>query len=119
MKQNEIKADFNGMPPVKDQYDDNEKKLIAEVADKYEARPVAMAYGLKWQAVVAWKKHYGTQSKLKKTAVTLVIQYPDGHEITMTALLEKVGRVVTVYIRADECKAYWVLVEEHGAIELW
>lgn len=58
MEQNEVKAALNGLPPVKDQYDDNEKKLIAKVADKYGARPVATAYGLKWQAIVAWKKHY-------------------------------------------------------------
>ena len=122
IEQNEIKAGLNGLPPVKDQYNDNEKKLIVEAANKYGARPVATAYGLKWQTVVAWKKHHGNQSKLKtpkKPAAIVIIQSPYGHEITMTDLLERVGTADTVYIRADEGKAYWVRGEEHGAVDLW
>ena len=125
MEQNVIQTGLNGLPPVKEQYNENEKKLIAEAADKYGARPVATAYGLKWQAVVAWKKHYGTKAKQsvnqpKKSAARIVIQSQFGQEITMDKLLEKVGTAVdAVYIRADEGKAYWVQGEENGAVELW
>ena len=52
MEHKEIKAGLDGLPPLKDQYETKEKKLIAGAADKYGARTVAQAYGLKWQTVV-------------------------------------------------------------------
>ena len=48
MEQNEFQAGLNGLPTIKNQYNENEKKLIAEAADKYRTRTVANAYGLKW-----------------------------------------------------------------------
>ena len=142
----EIKAGLDGLPPIKDQYETKEKKLIAEAADKYGARKVAQAYGLKWQTVVAWKKHYGDKATMatmsafknaaKKSAVKLIIQSPAGQEVTIDELLERISKsaevvcasgateateaaVDTVYIRADEGKAYWVRETENGAVELW
>lgn len=135
-----------------------EKKLIAGAADKYGARTVAQAYGLKWQTVIAWKKHYGDKAAMvtmatmsalkngtKKSAVKIIIQSPAGQEVTVDELLEKIGKsagaagatgaasaagasganeatevaVDTVYIHADEGKAYWVREIENGAVELW
>lgn len=122
MKQNEIKTGFDGLPPIKDQYEPEEKKLIAQAADKYGTRPVAEAYGMKWQAIVAWKKYYGTQSQLKnpqKSEVKIVIQSSTMQEITVDEILAKVGEVDAVYIRADENAAYWVKGEEHGSVNLW
>ena len=79
----EIKAGLDGLPPVKDQYETEEKKLIAGAADKYGARKVAQVYGLKWQTVVAWKKHYGDKAAMgamvalknatKKSAIKVII----------------------------------------------
>ena len=140
MEYKEIKAGFDGLPPIKDQYETEEKKLIVGAANKYGARKVAQAYGLKWQTVVAWKKHYGDKAAMaalknatKKSAVKVIIQSSAGQEVTIDELLEKIGKsagasgaieateavVDTVYIRADEGKAYWVRETENGVVELW
>ena len=42
---------LNGLPPVKDQYDENEKKQIVEAAEEHDLKSVAKAYGLTWQKV--------------------------------------------------------------------
>lgn len=135
MEINKFQAGLNGLPPINNQYNENEKKLIAEAADNYGARNVANAYGLKWQTVVAWKKHYANKAKpnlkkRKKSEIRIVIQSPTGQEVIVNELLEKVSEaakavgatgtaVDTVYIRADEGKAYWVRENENGAVELW
>ena len=141
MEINKFQAELNGLPPIKNQYNENEKKLIAEAVDNYGARNVANAYGLKWQTLVAWKKHYANKAKpnikkWKKSEIRIVIQSPTGQEIIVNELLEKVseaakavgaigavgatGTVIdTVYIRADEGRAYWVRENENGAVELW
>ena len=42
-----------------------------------------------------------------------------GGEITVYAILARVGDVDTVYIRTDMNKAYWVKGTETGNIDLW
>ena len=42
MEHKEMKAGLDGLPPVKDQYETEEKKLIAEAADKYGARSTGL-----------------------------------------------------------------------------
>lgn len=49
----------------------------------------------------------------------VVIQSPMGGEITVYAILARVGEVDTVYIRTDMNKAYWVRGTETGSIDLW
>jgi hypothetical protein len=49
----------------------------------------------------------------------LIIQSPEGGEVTPEAILEKLGDVDKVYIRVDENKAYWVKGEDSGEINLW
>ena len=112
MENSEIKVGLDGLPPIKDQYDETDKKLIAEVAGKYGVKVLADAYGLKWQAVVALKRYYSQKTQL-------VIQSPDGQEITPEEVFAKVGKADKIYVRADEGKAYWVREDEHGSINLW
>ena len=107
-----LEPGFNGLPPVKSQYDQNEKTLLSKAADKYGVHAVADAYGLKWQAVVAWKRYYSQKTQR-------VIQSPDGQEITPEEVFAKVGKADKIYVRADEGKAYWVREDEHGSINLW
>ncbi len=112
-----FKAGFNGMPPVKAQYQENEKIKIAEAAREYGTRPVAEAYGLKWQAVAAWMKKKAAGKRTK-----IIIQSPSGQEITpreITAKVKAVGNVDTAYVRADENAIYWVRGTENGSINLW
>lgn len=78
------------------------------------------------KAVPAAKK---TTKKIKKEAPAekqetpmeceLIIQSPEGGEVTPEAILEKLGDVDKVYIRVDENKAYWVKGEDSGEINLW
>lgn len=49
----------------------------------------------------------------------VIIQSPMGGEITVYAILARVGDVDTVYIRTDMNKAYWVKGTETGSIDLW
>ena len=49
----------------------------------------------------------------------MVIQSPQGGEITPEAIYAKVGEVDAVYVRVDQNKAYWVRGEENGAVDLW
>ena len=124
MNNENFQAGFDGMPPIKDQYDQNEKILIAEAANKYGVKYVADVYGLKWQAVVSWKRirkenpQKISEQKQKKEA-KVIIQSPAGQEITLEEIISKTGNVDTIYVRADENSAYWVRGEEHGAVNLW
>ena len=128
MKKN-IKPGLNGLPPVKDQYDENEKKQIVEAAEEHDLKSVAKAYGLTWQKVRSWKTRLINAVMLDKEPKTpkstaqktpqIIIQSPSGQEITTSDILEKVGNVDSIYVRVDENAAYWVKGEEHGSVQLW
>ena len=69
----------------------------------------------------AGKKPAARKQTAKKKAKEprVVIQSPMGGEITVYAILARVGDVDTVYIRTDMNKAYWVKGTETGNIDLW
>ena len=130
MKKN-IKPGLNGLPPVKDQYDENEKQKIVEATEEHDLKSVAKAYGLTWQKVRSWRtrlinavmmdktsKKTANQETAGKTA-QVIIQSPDGKEITTSEILNRVGIVDSIYVRVDENAAYWVKGEEHGSVQLW
>lgn len=138
---NEIKPGFDGMPPVKNQqtqYTDEEKIKIAAKAHVAGVRCIADLYGLKWQTVASWKRllkktemsavapvNKKSNKKSAETAETkaaVIIQSPDGHEITVDEILAKVGTQADankIYIRVDKNAAYWVKGEENGSVALW
>ena len=128
MKKN-IKPGLNGLPPVKDQYDENEKQKIVEATEEHDLKSVAKAYGLTWQKVRSWKTRLINAVMLDKEPKTpkstahktpqIIIQSPSGQEITTSDILEKVGNVDSIYVRVDENAAYWVKGEEHGSVQLW
>lgn len=130
MKKN-IKPGLNGLPPVKDQYDENEKQKIVEATEEHDLKSVAKAYGLTWQKVRSWKTRLinavmlDKEPKTPKSQTTahktpqIIIQSPSGQEITTSDILEKVGNVDSIYVRVDENAAYWVKGEEHGSVQLW
>ena len=126
-----IEPGLNGLPLVKDQYDENEKKQIVEAAEEHDLKSVAKAYGLTWQKVRSWRTRLinavmlDKEPKTPKSQTTaqkapqIIIQSPSGQEITTSDILEKVGNVDVVYVRVDENAAYWVKGEEHGSVQLW
>ena len=126
-----IKPGLNGLPPVRDQYDENEKKQIVEAAEEHDLKSVAKAYGLTWQKVRSWRTRLinavmlDKEPKTPKSQTTaqkapqIIIQSPSGQEITTSDILEKVGNVDSIYVRVDENAAYWVKGEEHGSVQLW
>ena len=133
---NEIKPGFDGMPPVKNQqtqYTDEEKIKIAAKAHVAGVRCIADLYGLKWQTVASWKRLLkktkrsavapvdNVNEKSAETAETaVIIQSPDGHEITVDEIISKIGiQVDKIYIRVDKNAAYWVKGEENGSVALW
>ena len=131
MMNKNIKPGLNGLPPVKDQYDENEKQKIVEATEEHDLKSVAKAYGLTWQKVRSWRtrlinavmmdktsKKTANQETAGKTA-QVIIQSPDGKEITTSEILNRVGIVDSIYVRVDENAAYWVKGEEHGSVQLW
>lgn len=133
---NEIKPGFDGMPPVKNQqtqYTDEEKIKITAKAHVAGVRGIADLYGLKWQTVASWKRLLkktersavapvdNVNKKSAETAETaVIIQSPDGHEITVDEIISKIGGVTDkIYIRVDKNAAYWVKGEENGSVNLW
>ena len=132
-----IQPGSDGMPPIKDQYDNNEKALIVAAAEKLGVKPVADMYEMKWQYIASWKKYYGshdtnseaasdtTQKNIKRKTpdknkkVNFIIQSAMGGEITPEEILKKVGDVDKVYVRVDENKAYWVKNKKTGSVNLW
>ena len=117
MMNNELKIGQNGLPPVKADYEENEKIQIAAAAKEYGLKPVAEAYGVKWQAVAAWMK-----KKPQKKTTKIIIQSPSGQEITpkeIKAKIEAIGSVDVAYVRADENAIYWVRGNENGSISIW
>ena len=124
MMNKNIKPGLNGLPPVKDQYDENEKKQIVEAAEEHDLKSVAKAYGLTWQKVRSWRTRLINAVMMEKTShpkntAQVIIQSPSGQEITTSDILEKVGNVDSIYVRVDENAAYWVKGEEHGSVQLW
>ena len=124
MMNKNIKPGLNGLPPVKDQYDEDEKKQIVEAAEEHDLKSVAKAYGLTWQKVRSWRTRLINAVMMEKTshpkkAPQIIIQSPSGQEITTSDILEKVGNVDSLYVRVDENAAYWVKGEEHGSVQLW
>ena len=109
---NQIIPGYNGLPDVKDQYDNDEKLLIVRAANKYGVKTVAGAYGLKWQRISSWKR----MNKSPK----LIIQSPMGGAITPEEIIARIGIVVDkIYVRVDENKAYWVNGDKTGSVNLW
>ena len=107
---------YCGCPTIKD-------LKTNEIADKIkEIYGVAIAVEPKEAA--APKKTPVAKAVAEAVAVpaakcAVILQSAGGAEITVHALLEKTGAVDTVYVRADEGKAYWVRGEETGSVDLW
>ena len=51
--------------------------------------------------------------------VSIVIQSPEGAEITPGEIVSRVGEADAIYIRVDHNAAYWVRGKETGKIALW
>ena len=58
-------------------------------------------------------------NKAVKRHPEFIIQSSTGKEITLEAILEKVGEADKAYVRVDHNKVYWVNGDESGAEELW
>ena len=104
---------YFGLPPKRDSYSTEEKALIVAKAAEVGVRPIAEAYDFAWQTIASWKRYYA------KKAPLIIIQSPSGQEITIEQIKAKIGGAESVYVRADEGKAYWVKGEETGEVELW
>ena len=72
-------------------------------------QPVADA-GLDYQAVT---------SDAEPEKVSIIIQSPDGKEITPGEIVSRIGVADTIYVRVDHNAAYWVRGIESGKTELW
>ena len=114
----EITPGQNGLPPKKDSYSPEEKAIIVAKAAEVGTHTVADAYELYWHTIASWKK-YNAKHVVFKVKAVVIIQSPDGREITADKIKAKVGTVEKIYVRADDGKDYWVRGEETGAIELW
>ena len=131
MKKDTLKPDFNGLPPIKKQYEKDEKILLVKAVEEYGLEAVMNAYGLKSRSLLGWQRYYNDPNHsvsnnevkpVKPSAnqkAKLIIQSPAGQEITSEEILKKVGNVDMVYIRVDENAAYWVRGEENGSVNLW
>lgn len=84
------------------------KKVLARVKEAYGVDLTVPA------APIAKKP-----AKKEKKPTAIVIQSPAGAVVTPEEILAKVGQADTIYIRADENKAYWVKGEETGSVALW
>ena len=133
---NEIKPGFDVMLPVKAQsndYDEYEKTIIVAKASVAGLKQIVELYGLKWQTVRNWKSRLlGTKSAATATTASVntkltenaeaavIIQSPDGHEITVDEIISKIGGVTDkIYICVDKNVAYWVKGEENSSVNLW
>ena len=114
----EITPGQNGLPQKKKNYSPEEKAIIVAKAADVGTHTVADAYGLDWHSIASWKKYNAKQVTFKLKAV-IIIQSPDGREITADKIKAKVGSAEKIYVRADEGKAYWVRGKETGSVELW
>ena len=108
-----LTPDHFGLPPKRDSYSTKEKALIVAKAAEVGVRPIAEVYGFAWQTIASWKRYYA------KKAPLIIIQSPDGREITVEQINGKIRDVEKIYVRADKGKVYWVKGEETGEVELW
>ena len=108
----------NGLPPKKKNYSSEEKAIIVAKAAEIGTHTVADAYDIDWHSIASWKKYHAKQVTFKAKTV-IIIQSPDGREITVDKIKAKVGTVEKIYVRPDEGKAYWVRGKETGSVELW
>ena len=117
----ELTPGQNGLPQKKDNYSPEEKAIIVAKAAEVGTHTVADAYGLDWHSIASWKKYNAKQVdfKVKHKPAVIIIQSPDGREITADKIRTKVGYAEKIYVRPDEGKAYWVKGKETGAVELW
>ena len=117
----ELTPGQNGLPQKKDNYSPEEKAIIVAKAAEVGTHTVADAYGLDWHSIASWKKYNAKQVtfNLKYKPAVVIIQSPDGREITADKIRAKVGSAEKIYVRPDEGKAYWVKGNETGAVELW
>ena len=114
----EVKLGFDGMPPIKDNYKLEEKRLIATKAEKFGTKVITEVYVLKRQTIVSQKRLIREKLRpLKNTKV--IIQSVAGQEIILIELLKKAGSVDKIYVRTDQNKAYWVIGNETGSVDLW
>jgi len=51
--------------------------------------------------------------------VSIIIQSPDGKEITPGEIVSRIGVADTIYVRVDHNAAYWVRGTESGKTALW
>lgn len=114
----EITPGQNGLPPKKDSYSPEEKAIIVAKAAEVGTHTIADAYDIDWHSIASWKKYNAKQVDFKLKAV-VIIQSPDGREITADKIKAKVGPAEKIYVKADEGKAYWVKGKETGSVELW
>ena len=49
----------------------------------------------------------------------IIIQNPDGREITMDDIINRVEDADVIYVRVDHNAAYWVKGKEKGKVRLW
>lgn len=59
------------------------------------------------------------KNKAVKRCPEFIIQSSTGKEITLEAILAKVGEADKAYVRVDHNKVYWVSGDESGAEDLW
>ena len=138
---NNIIPGRDGLPDIKKEYSDEEKIIIAAKAEDFGAKPVASAYGIKWQQVVSWKrmlrvppskpqdkpqpsvKEPVQPEQPKEPEAEIIIQSAMGGTVTPAEILSKVktqaGNVEKIYVKVDENKAYWVKGEENGSVSIW
>ena len=114
----EITPGQNGLPQKKKNYSSEEKAIIVAKAAEVGTHTVADAYDIDWHSIASWKKYNAKHVDFKVKAV-VIIQSPDGREITVDKIKAKVGSVEKIYVRSDEGKAYWVRGNETGSVELW
>ena len=115
----EITPGQNGLPRKKKNYSSDEKAIIVAKAAEVGTHTVADAYGLDWHSIASWKKYNAKHVTFKVKSAVVIIQSPDGREITADKIRAKVGSVEKIYVRPDEGKAYWVKGKETGSVELW
>ena len=84
------------------------------------AAKIREVYSEEYPAQHVPAQHVPSVGTAKSPAGTvLIIQAPDGKEITAEEIALRVGEADRVYIRADQGKAFWVRGEENGSIDLW
>ena len=59
------------------------------------------------------------QLKAEKREPSIIIQSPQGKEITPEEIIVRVGEADHIYVRVDHNVAYWVRGEETGQVSLW